>query len=131
MSINFVNFFWQCVALTVWIALVGSVYMLLERMVVTQLDAHKQRLAAAYLLWLGMGLFGAHRIYCNRIMTGLAQFAVSAVLLLLGLALDFYTVIPAVLWLLADALLIPGWIRSEDAQAGETTAQASAQASRS
>jgi TM2 domain-containing membrane protein YozV len=127
MSINFVNFFWQCVALTVWVGLAAGVYIVFER-IVSQLDGRKQTLLAAYLLWAAMGLFGAHRIYCGRIMSGLAQFALSACLLLLGLAIEFYVIIPAALWVLADAFLIPGWVRSEEAQGAAQPGPATGQA---
>ena len=74
MSINFVNFFWQCVAMTAWVFIVAAIYIVCEHFV-RWLDDHTQTLATSYLLWLALGWAGAHHIYNNRISTGLALLA--------------------------------------------------------
>lgn len=53
-------------------------------------DANKKSKLVAYLLWLILGGFGAHRLYTRRFLSGLAQFAIIAV----GYGLMFYTMWP-------------------------------------
>jgi TM2 domain-containing membrane protein YozV len=67
---------------------------LVEQLVATEAPS----LAVAYLLWLCLGLFSAHRFYLRR--------PGSAVLQILS-----YFVIIGFLWWLVDAMLIPGMVR--------------------
>ena len=66
-----------------------------------------------YVVWFFLGTFGAHRFVTGRIGSGLAMLALFmlgwATVWLLGLGLIF--LIPAGIWWLVDALLIPGWLR--------------------
>ena len=66
-----------------------------------------------YVVWFFLGTFGAHRFVTGRIVSGLAMLALFmlgwATVWLLGLGLLF--LIPAGIWWLIDALLIPGWLR--------------------
>ena len=66
-----------------------------------------------YVVWFFLGTFGAHRFVTGRIASGLAMLALFmlgwATVWLLGLGLIF--LIPAGIWWLIDALLIPGWLR--------------------
>ena len=66
-----------------------------------------------YVVWFFLGTFGAHRFVTGRIVSGLAMLALFmlgwATVWLLGLGLIF--LIPAGIWWLIDALLIPGWLR--------------------
>ena len=78
-------------------------------------DANKRSVLVAYLLWFFLGWFAAHRFYAGRMTSGLimlvvslASWALTAILIgYLGLALIG-------LWLLVDALLIPGMIRAHN-----------------
>jgi TM2 domain-containing membrane protein YozV len=76
-------------------------------------------LLTAYALWFFMGLVGAHRIYCGRIMSGLAQLALAFVLLIAALALGrvYIFAIPIVLWWLFDASQISAWVRTMNVEA--------------
>lgn len=70
----------------------------------------------AYLLWFFFGMFGAHRFYLGRWVSGLLMLVLFGV----GSALAFILVgyIPLALvglWWLIDALLIPGMIASDNA----------------
>jgi len=76
-------------------------------------EANKKSVVLAYLLWWFLGWLGGHRFYTGRYVT-----AVIALLLwviggiLAYVAIGFLLLIPAALWWLIDAFLIPGWIRT-------------------
>lgn len=61
-------------------------------------DTRKKSATATWLLWLFLGVFGAHRFYLGRIGTGIAM------LITLGGLL---------IWDLVDAFLIPGMLRAD------------------
>lgn len=61
-------------------------------------QSRKKSVAAAYILWVFFGLFGAHRFYLGR--TG------SAVLMLL-LSVSVVGLIVTIFWVFVDAFLIP------------------------
>ncbi|MFO1039925.1 MAG: TM2 domain-containing protein [Geminicoccaceae bacterium] len=76
-------------------------------------DANKKSALLAYVLWFFLGLFGVHRFYLGRWMSGLAM------LVLHGLSWLTYVILIGWigfgllgLWWLIDALLIPGMTRS-------------------
>ena len=78
-------------------------------------DANKKSAGLAYLLWFFLGMFGAHRFYLGHTGTGAAILVLTIASILLsavvvGLVL---IVIPAV-WVLVDALLIPGMVRAHN-----------------
>lgn len=61
-------------------------------------EARKKSVAGAYVLWLFLGLLGAHRFYLGR--TG------SAVIMLL-LSLSFVGLVVTAVWFVVDAFLLP------------------------
>ena len=61
-----------------------------------EVEDRKKSTAATWLLWLFLGVFGAHRFYLGRIGTGIAM------LLTLG---------GLFIWALVDAFLIPGMLQ--------------------
>lgn len=75
---------------------------------------------AAYLLWLFLGLMGAHRFYLRRPVSGGLQLGLLIVTLVLNSrpATSTYGAIAVAwaLWWLADAFLIPGWVRQDQSQ---------------
>jgi len=76
-------------------------------------EANKKSAGVAYLLWLLFGGIGAHRFYAGKIKTGatiLLLMVLGAVTALAGIGIIFIAV--AGLWVLIDAFLIPGWIRT-------------------
>ena len=68
-----------------------------------QYDAQKKSIAAAYILWLFLGTFGAHRFYLGHIGSG----AIQLTLLLLGWVPFFLGWFILGIWWLIDAFLIP------------------------
>jgi TM2 domain-containing membrane protein YozV len=78
-------------------------------------DSNKKSLAVAYLLWLILGGLGGHRFYNGKIITGgliLLMNIIGVVLAPVGIG--FLLLVPAWIWILIDAFLIPGWIRSHN-----------------
>lgn len=68
-------------------------------LVESQVASASPSMGVAYVLWALLGLFSAHRFYLGR--------PASAVLQILS-----YLVLIGFLWLLIDAFLIPGMVRS-------------------
>lgn len=68
-------------------------------------EANRKSVAATYLLWFFVGVFGAHRFYAGSKKTGLIQLA------LLFSVIGWLVLIP---WLLADLFLIPGMVRDRN-----------------
>lgn len=80
-----------------------------------QYDANKKSVAAAYVLWFFLGMFGAHRFYCGATGSGAAILVLtmaSLVLSVVGIGLVLILV-PAV-WVMVDAFLIPAMIREHN-----------------
>ena len=69
-----------------------------------QYDAQKKSVAAAYILWLFLGTFGAHRFYLGHVTSGAIQLS----LLMLGWIPFFLGWFVLGVWWLVDAVLIPG-----------------------
>lgn len=75
-------------------------------------DAQKKSVGVAYLLWVFLGGFGAHRFYLGQSGTGAAMLILCLVgivtsLILVGILL----LIPLWIWIIVDAFLIPGMAR--------------------
>tara|TARA_Y100000815_G_scaffold31107_1_gene25897 strand:- start:3066 stop:3404 length:339 start_codon:yes stop_codon:yes gene_type:complete len=77
-----------------------------------QYDAQKKSVAAAYILWLFLGTFGAHRFYLGRVTSGAIQLA----LLMLGWIPFFLGWFVLGVWWLVDAFLIPGQTEQRNLQ---------------
>lgn len=76
-------------------------------------DANKRSVLVAYLLWFFLGWFAAHRFYAGRMVSGLVMLVVSLVSWAFTAILIGYLGLALIgLWLLVDALLIPGMIRA-------------------
>jgi len=63
-----------------------------------EVENRRKSVAAVWLLWVFLGLFGAHRFYLGRVGTGVAM--------LLTIGGGFF------IWALVDAFLIPGMLRA-------------------
>ncbi len=77
-------------------------------------DANKKSLVVAYLLWIFVGWLGLHRIYLGRVLSGIAQLLLwlcCALLTVLTLGVGHVLFLVPAIWLLIDALLIPGIVR--------------------
>jgi len=76
-------------------------------------DAQKKSLGIAYLLWFFLGSVGAHRFYVGRTGSAIALL----LLTLIGAAttfvgVGFFILGCSGLWVLVDAFLLPGIVRS-------------------
>ncbi len=68
-------------------------------------DAKRKSVGVAYLLWIVLAPFGAHRFYAGKKGSGIAQMA------LLFSLIGWIVLIP---WLLVDLALIPGMINEKN-----------------
>ena len=73
-------------------------------------DANKKSTGVAYLLWLFLGGFGAHRFYLSYTGTAAAQL----LLLIFGWLPFFIGWMVLGVWLLVDLFLIPGMAREKN-----------------
>ncbi len=79
-------------------------------------DANKKSIMLAYILWIFLAYFGAHRFYTKNIGSAIAQLLLTItgwILLFVG-GIGFIILLPLSIWLLVDAFLIPRWIRSHN-----------------
>lgn len=68
----------------------------------------------AYLLWIFLGGLGAHRFYIGRPGSGLAILVLMVVGIVLSpIGVGTLLLVPAVIWVLVDAFLIPGMIQEQ------------------
>ena len=89
----------------------------------TQRGVSRKSIPLAYLLWVLLGTFGAHRLYLKRYTTGtvLMTTALSSFLLISGVfgqtlaRVGYVTVLIPMAWALVDLFLIPGLKRKHDA----------------
>ena len=82
-----------------------------------QYDAHKKAVLVAYLFWFIIGMLGAHRFYLGLKQSGTAILLLtvfSFLLLLVGGIGLFLLWIPGI-WVLVDAILIPGLVQKHNA----------------
>jgi TM2 domain-containing membrane protein YozV len=76
-------------------------------------DANKRSVLVAYLLWFFLGWFALHRFYAGRMTSGLVMLVVSlASWAMTAIAIGYVGLFFIGIWLLVDAFLIPGMIRS-------------------
>jgi TM2 domain-containing membrane protein YozV len=78
-------------------------------------EANKKSMAVAFALWFLLGLCGAHRFYTQHIGSAVAQLLIFLFsLLTLWLLIGWLTLLPLCIWVIVDAFLIPGWVRSHN-----------------
>ena len=76
-------------------------------------DAQKKSVGVAYLLWFFLGTVGGHRFYAGRTGTAIAQLAIALVgICTTFLGIGVFLLGCVGLWVLIDAFLLPGIIRS-------------------
>lgn len=77
--------------------------------------ARKKDALVAYLLWFFLSTLGVHRIYCNRVASGVVMLVISLVSIPLCFVLiGFVTLFAVGVWWIIDAFLIPGWIQQHN-----------------
>jgi len=78
-------------------------------------EANKKSIAVAYFLWLFFGVAGGHRFYVGKLGSAIAQFLLLIVGLVLSIAVvGVFLLIVLGVWVIVDAFLIPGWIRTQN-----------------
>jgi TM2 domain-containing membrane protein YozV len=78
-------------------------------------DAQKKSIGVAYLLWFFLGTLGGHRFYTGKIWTAIIQLLLTIVggcTAFLGVGFAIIGVVG--LWVLIDAFLLPGIVRSHN-----------------
>lgn len=68
-----------------------------------QFQSRVRSVGVAYLLWVSLGIFGAHRFYLGRTGTAIAQLILT--LTLVGLIIN-------IVWLLVDLFVIPDLVHT-------------------
>jgi TM2 domain-containing membrane protein YozV len=78
-------------------------------------DASKKSVAAAYILWILLGHFGAHRFYLGKTTSATVMLILALLAIPLCFVLIGYLILPIVwLWMLIDLFLIPGLTRDHN-----------------
>jgi TM2 domain-containing membrane protein YozV len=86
-------------------------------------DAQKRAVLWAYVLLAIGGLLGAHRFYLRRWGTGLLMLAITLVSLPMALlAFGWAGLFVTILWVLLDALRLPGMVQRTNARLAESLA---------
>ncbi|MEJ8572749.1 TM2 domain-containing protein [Microbaculum marinum] len=79
---------------------------------IMEYDARAKSTLLAYVLWFFLGFLGAHRMYSDRVVSGLLQLLLHGIgWLTTPILIGWVFVALWAVWWLIDALLIPGWIR--------------------
>jgi TM2 domain-containing membrane protein YozV len=79
--------------------------------IITEYETSRRSLRTAYVLWLLLGVFGAHRFYAGQAGTGVAILLITCFsLAFFAVGLGLVTIWVSVLWVAIDAMLIPGLI---------------------
>jgi len=68
-------------------------------------EANRRSNLVAYLLWLFLGLFGAHNFYLRRTGVAITQLILSSIMV------GMVVTIP---WVIVEVFLIPGWVRHQN-----------------
>ncbi len=80
-------------------------------------ESNKKSTGIAYLLWLFLGMFGAHRFYIGETGTGIAILLITVCSIPLKFALiGFVTIFISVIWVFIDLFLIPSMVQKHNNQ---------------
>lgn len=91
----------------------GSIPGMSDAAAMMHYDANKRSVLVAYVLWFFLGWFAAHRFYAGKTGSALVMLIVSLISwALTAIAIGYLGLAFIGLWLLVDAFLIPGMIRS-------------------
>ena len=78
-------------------------------------EAGKKSMGITYVLWLLLGGLGVHRFYMGKIGSGVAILVINILgwlTIIAGIGFLFLAIVGV--WLIVDAFLIPGWIRTHN-----------------
>lgn len=76
-----------------------------------QYDANKKQVLVAYLFWFFLGMLGGHRFYIGLKGSGTAILLLTVLAVFLTAAGGLLLIIIPAVWVLVDAILIPGMIQ--------------------
>lgn len=80
-----------------------------------QYDAMSKSPVLGYILWFFLGFLGAHRMYSDRVLSGLLQLVVHGIgWLTTPILIGWVFIAIWAIWWVIDAFLIPGWIRDHN-----------------
>lgn len=79
--------------------------------------ANSKSVGVTYLLWFFLGMFGAHRFYAGRKGSGVAQLLITMVGIITAAAVVGFLFLGLnAIWVIIDAFLIPGMVRSSNTE---------------
>ena len=78
-------------------------------------QANAKSAGLAFVFWWFFGMFGAHRFYCGKNNSAVAQLLITIISIPLCLLLiGFISLFANAIWVLIDVFLISGWIRESN-----------------
>lgn len=79
---------------------------------IMEYDALSKSPVLAYILWFFLGFLGAHRMYSDRVLSGLVMLVLHGIgWLTTPILIGWVFVALWAVWWVIDAFLIPGWLR--------------------
>ena len=78
-------------------------------------QANAKSAGIAYAFWFFLGMWGAHRFYCGKVGSAVAQLLITIISIPLCFVLiGFFPLCANAIWVLIDVFLISGWIRESN-----------------
>ena len=78
-------------------------------------QANAKSAGLAFVFWWFLGMFGAHRFYCDKNNSAVAQLLITVISIPLWfLLIGFVSLFANAIWVFTDVFLISGWIRESN-----------------